>query len=119
MKKGFKIKMVLKFAAMFAFFALAIGYVTMGLWNWLVPALFGGPVITYLQAIGLLILSKILFGGFKGKGQHRGGCGNGHWGRHSARHEYFKQKMEERFANMTPEEQEKFRNRCSNWNTKE
>jgi hypothetical protein len=41
----------------------AFGFVIMWLWNWLVPALFSGPVITYWQTIGLLILSKILFSG--------------------------------------------------------
>lgn len=44
------------------------GYVTMLLWNWLIPAVFSGPVITYWQALGLLVLSKLLF-----SGGHRGG----------------------------------------------
>jgi hypothetical protein len=39
-------------------------YVTMALWNWLVPALFNGPVLSFWQAAGLMILSKILFAGF-------------------------------------------------------
>ena len=47
--------------------ALAFGWITMTLWNWLVPVLFNGPVITFWQSIGLLLLSKILFQGF-GKG---------------------------------------------------
>jgi hypothetical protein len=51
-----------------------IGVVTMSLWNWLVPVLFSGPVITFWQALGLLALSKILFWTFGGKShsQHRG-----------------------------------------------
>jgi hypothetical protein len=32
------------------------------LWNWLVPTLFKGPRIQFGQALGVLILSKILFG---------------------------------------------------------
>ena len=44
-----------------------IGFVTMYLWNWLMPYLFGLPEITFLQAAGLLLLAKILFG-FGGKG---------------------------------------------------
>lgn len=40
------------------------GYVTMRLWNWLVPDLFGLGVITFWQSLGLLILFKILFGSF-------------------------------------------------------
>jgi len=78
--------------------ALAIfvfGFVTMHLWNWLMPPLFGLRAITYLQALGLILLGKILFGGF-----HRhGGPGRRGWKRH----------MHERWEKMTPEEREKFR----------
>ena len=55
------------------------------LWNWLMPAIFGLTTITFIQAFGLLILSKILFFGF-----HRGG--------HSHRFrskEYWKKRFEE------------------------
>ncbi len=45
--------------------------VTMLLWNWLIPTLFSGPVITYWQAMGLLVLSKLLFsGGSRGHRSH-------------------------------------------------
>ena len=44
--------------------ALVFGFVTMHLWNWLMPAIFGLKTITFLQALGLLVLGKILFGGF-------------------------------------------------------
>ncbi len=45
---------------------LAVGsIVVMLLWNALLPAIFGVKAITFLQAAGLLILSKILFGGFR------------------------------------------------------
>jgi len=47
---------------------ISIGYITMSLWNWLIPELFHGPVVTIWQTFGLIILSKILFSGFKGKG---------------------------------------------------
>jgi hypothetical protein len=50
----------------------ALGAVVMGLWNWLIPSLFfGAHEIGYLQAIGVLLLSRILFGGFRGRGGHR------------------------------------------------
>jgi hypothetical protein len=39
------------------------GFIVMWLWNWLVPELFSGPVLTYWQTVGLLLLSKILFSG--------------------------------------------------------
>src|SRR5579871_5096139 len=42
------------------------GWVVMSLWNWLAPAVFGLHAITYWQALGLLVLSKILFGGMRG-----------------------------------------------------
>jgi hypothetical protein len=71
-----------------------LSFVVMSLWNALMPALFHGPILTFWQAAGLLVLSKILFGGFRG----RPGWG-GHW-----RH-----RMMERWAQMTPEEREKFR----------
>ncbi len=71
----------------------AAGWVVMAVWNWLMPALFAGTrEITYLQALGLLVLSKILFGGFP---PHHGGPGARRWHRH-------------RLENMTPEEREKF-----------
>jgi len=44
------------------FIFLAI-FVTMSLWNWLIPALFNGPVITFWQTAGLFLLSKILLTG--------------------------------------------------------
>jgi hypothetical protein len=45
------------------FFALG-SLLVMLLWNSLLPDIFGLKTITYLQAAGLLILAKILFGGF-------------------------------------------------------
>ena len=42
------------------------GLVVMVLWNWLMPALFDLPPVNYGQALGLLILSRILFGRFRG-----------------------------------------------------
>jgi len=71
-----------------------LGFVVMSLWNWLMPTLFGWHGITYWQAAGVLILSKVLFGGF------RGGRGpGGHWRR----------RMMERWEQMTPEQREEFR----------
>jgi len=75
-------------------FFIGFGYVVMRLWNWLMPALFGLHGIGFWQAIGILVLSKILFGGFHGR--HGG---RGHW----------RSRMRGRWARMTPEEREKFR----------
>ncbi len=41
-----------------------VGVVVLFLWNWLMPYLFGLPVINYWQSLGLLLLSKIFFSGF-------------------------------------------------------
>lgn len=49
-----------------ALFFVVFGYVIMYLWNWLMPAIFGLTTITFWQAVGLCLLSKIFFGGFGG-----------------------------------------------------
>ena len=67
------------------------------LWNNLIPELFHGPEVTFLQAIELVVLAKILFG-FRG-GMHWGGRFGGGHRRHWHRH----------WSNMTPEEREKVR----------
>ena len=41
------------------------------LWNWLLPELFGWPQVTFWQALGILALCRILFGGFGGHGSDR------------------------------------------------
>jgi len=43
--------------------ALVLGLFVRLLWNWLMPELFGLAEITYWQAVGLLILSHLLFKG--------------------------------------------------------
>lgn len=55
--------------AIVAFIALG-GEVVLLLWNWLLPALFGWRQITFWQALGLLALCRILFGGLGGRGVH-------------------------------------------------
>ncbi len=78
--------------------------IVMFLWNALIPALFAGPVLTYWQAAGLLILSKIFFGAMgKGFGRHR---------HHHYPDEIWKRKLKEKYESMSPEEKEKFRTRC-------
>lgn len=44
-------------------FVMLFGYVIMWLWNWLMPEIFGLPTLAYWQAVGLLVLAKMLFGG--------------------------------------------------------
>src|SRR5207237_8873958 len=47
------------------------GELVMHLWNWLLPPLFGWRQITFWQALGLLLLCRILFGGLGVRGSHR------------------------------------------------
>jgi len=89
---------VLKFVLFAALFIGVFSFVVMSLWNWLMPALFGLRLITFWQALGILILSKILFSGFRGRGGPRGPWG---WG--------WRRRWMERWEQMTPEEREKFR----------
>ena len=57
---------ILKFAG---FGILGLGFITlcilivMSLWNWLIPLLFHGPILTFWQTAGLFLLSKILLTG--------------------------------------------------------
>jgi hypothetical protein len=81
------------------------GQVVMLLWNWLAPALFGWRQINFWQALGLLALCRILFGGFGG------GCNRSRSrGRMRERvSERVSERMAERWDQMTPEEREKIR----------
>ena len=56
----------LQFVIFAVVFLAVFSLIVMKLWNWLVPAVFGWHLITFWQAVGLLVLSKILFGGFRG-----------------------------------------------------
>jgi hypothetical protein len=51
-----------------AAFVFGFGFAVKALWNWLMPLLFHLPSITFGQAWGLLALSWILLGGFRGVG---------------------------------------------------
>jgi len=75
---------------MAAFIAIG-GTIVMQLWNWLLPPLFGWREVTFWQALGLLVLSRILFGGL-GRGSF-----------------VPRRRMAERWNRMTPEERERFR----------
>lgn len=44
------------------FLGFLFGYFVMLLWNWLMPTLFGLPAVTFFQAVGIVILGKLIFG---------------------------------------------------------
>jgi hypothetical protein len=100
MYKGLKI---LGWTAVCVGFALLFGYITMILWNWLVPTLFHGPVINFWHALGLLLLSKILFGGFGGGKHCHTGYGSAHW----------KHRYNQKLSAMSPEDRERFKARMT------
>ena len=77
-----------------ALFIAIGGVIVMQLWNWLLPPLFGWRLLTFWQAVGMLALCRILFGGVSGRGMRRS---------------YSGRRMAERWEHMTPEEREKFR----------
>ena len=69
-KKIVKVIFIVIFGAVaISLLALLFGYVVMLLWNWLMPTIFGLGVITFWQAVGIVILAKLLFGGFGGSGR--------------------------------------------------
>lgn len=84
---------------------LVFGWIVMTLWNAIIPDLFKGPALAFWQAVGLLVLSHLLF-----RGWSPWRFGNG-W-----RHDRWKRRFEEKLAAMSPEEREKFneewRRRC-------
>ena len=85
----------LAIVAMVAFIAIG-GEIVMKLWNWLLPPLFGWRLITFWQALGILVLCRVLFGGL---------------GRHGCRGSNFRRRMKGGYEHMPPEERERFRER--------
>jgi hypothetical protein len=90
-----KRKFVFAIPVMIIAFVFLGGLAVMLLWNAILPAVLGISVITFWQAIGILVLSKILFGGFRGGpwGGRRGGPL--HW--------------KNQWVNMSDEEKEKMK----------
>ncbi len=81
------------------------GFIFMHLWNWLMPDLFGIKTITFFQGVGLVILSKILFGSLK----H-------HPGRHIGKN--LSRRMKKRCGHLTdlpPEVAENYDEYCEYW----
>ena len=84
-----------KFIGMVALATLAIfvfSFFVMYLWNETLPVLFHFPLISLWQALDLLILSRLLFGGLRGP-----------WGGR----QHWKNRMERKWMNMSSEEKQK------------
>lgn len=85
------------FFAQLAILGLALfSWITMLLWNVLMPAIFNFSVITFWQALGLLVLARLLFGGW-----HR--PWKSHWSQPPMNHE-----LRNKIKDMSPEERKEF-----------
>ena len=84
-----------KFLFIVPFILFALTAIVMWLWNSILPDVIAVQYINYWQAMGILVLSKILFGGFSGCGKHK--------------HSIYKRHLINNMRNMSPEEREKFK----------
>ena len=85
-------------------FIMLFSFIVMSLWNGILPDVLGVKTITFWQALGILVLSKILFSGF----------GGFHHKKEQFRNR-FRQKMLDKFEKMTPEEKQRFK---EEWKTR-
>ena len=92
--KNYRFLRFLKYALYATVAVNVVTFAVMSLWNVLMPDIFAVRAISFWQALGLLLLSKILFGGFR----PRPGGGSGS-----------RRRMFERWEQMTPAEREKFK----------
>lgn len=79
--KALRILKYTGFAILGAGFVILVIFLVMHLWNWLIPSLFNGPVISFWQTAGLFLLSKILLTGIA-PGRHS------YYNRHSWKRKY-------------------------------
>ncbi len=93
--RRYRLLRALKIALFAAVAVSVVSFVVMSLWNVLMPGIFAVRAISFWQALGLLVLSKLLFGSFRPPT----GGGGLRWRR----------RMMERWEQMTPEEREKFK----------
>jgi len=92
--KRFWLGKVIKMVVFAALAVVVVGIVVMSLLNWLAPTLFGWPTLSFVQALGLFVLAKLLFGslrGFHGRGDR------------------WRSRLLERYEQMTPDERTRFR----------
>lgn len=103
-RSGNKAKKFFGFVLIAAGIALVLGLVVMLLWNAILPKITGVKEINFWQSLGLLALSKILFGGMR----------LGNWKKHKHRHRHTPWK--EKWMHMSEEDKlafkEKWKERC-------
>lgn len=96
--KKYWIKRAIFFPVIIAAGIFIFGNIVMYLWNAILPEVLGLNIITFWQALGILLLAKILFGGFHG-GKHHGRCGY---------------KMRDKWMHLSEEDKEKLRKEWQN-----
>jgi Ca2+/H+ antiporter, TMEM165/GDT1 family len=99
LSRGAKIGLLLLIAPVIIFL---VGWIVMSLWNNVLVEVVDVSRISFWQAWGLLILSRMLFGGFGGSSRSRSSGS------------YWKKRMQEKWATMSTEEREQFRARWKN-----
>jgi Ca2+/H+ antiporter, TMEM165/GDT1 family len=90
--KSRRLKKILKIALIVIVACVVFGFVVQGLWNVLLPKIFGLHTITFWQGLGIFVLCKVLFGGPRPGGGFS-----------------WRRRMRERWESMTPEQRDKYR----------
>ena|SRR5579872_7090918 len=93
MKRRFKARKVAGIIFLAVLGIFAFGSIVMLLWNALMPVIFHLPLISFWQALGLLLLTKILFSGFRG----------------GSKMHMKRDNLRQAWMNMNPEQREKFK----------
>lgn len=102
--KNWWIMRCVKFSLLAIAGGMLMAYITMLLWNNLLPGIAGLPLITFWQSVGILILTRLLFGMGRGKSCCGGGVSwKGGW----------RERLQEKMNRMSPEEREKFKSKFS------
>jgi hypothetical protein len=84
------------------FFVVVFSMVVMWLWNAILPDLIGVHPIRFWQAAGLLVLCRILFGGFPSKRHSK---------HISKKHTYWRDK----WMNMSDDDKVQFKEKWQDW----
>lgn len=97
--------------------AFLFGYFVMLLWNYLMPAIFSLGEITFLQAVGIIILARLIFGGFKhgghdhhnfhSKWKSKKNHYKDYWGKWNYYDEFWKEKGEHDFNEFVKQKENK------------
>jgi hypothetical protein len=101
--RGKKAVVMLFFAIAFAVFIAAVVWVLMSLWNAILPEVIGVKPVSYWQAAGILLLSKILFSGFSGGGRKHS------WKKRG------QNKLKSKWMSMKPEERAEMKDRWKSY----